>query len=142
MENANFLNQIFTAVQNQATTIDEQIDRLQRAKHTLLDEQTNSMNEINRIKEPSLDSLWEGRRANQFDDTREESFHTMRVTIQHYEAYLEQIEEKIIVLQQQMEYVNRTGSIAHTADQLLQRGEGTGDELGTIMQQLQGRVFS
>lgn len=141
MENADFLNQVFTEVKSLSVTIDDKLDRLQRAKYNLLAEQTNCMNEINQIKDPSLHSLWDGRRANKFIDAREDAFHTMRTTIQHYDSYINQIEAKITELHQQMEYVNTTGSLAHTADELLQRNEGTRDELGTIIQQLQRRLF-
>src|SRR5690625_3890090 len=130
MDNANFLNQVFMEVQNQATTIDEQIDRLQRAKYNLLDEQANCMNEIKQIKDPSLNSLWEGKRAHQFDETREEAFHTMRATIQNYEYYINQIEAKITALHAQMDYINTTGSMAHTADQLLERSRSEERRVG------------
>src|SRR5690625_1141333 len=142
MDYANFLNQVFMEVQNQTATTDEQIDRLQRAKYDLLDEQATCMNEVKQIKDPCLKSLWEGKRAHQCDEAREEAFHTMRATIQNYECYINQVESKITALHAQMDYINTTGSMAHTADQLLERKEETGAEIGTSIEQLQETIFS
>src|SRR5690625_7690287 len=91
------------------------------------------MNKNKQMKDPSLNSLWEEKRAHQFDETREEAFHTMRATIQNYEYYINQIEAKITALHAQMDYINTTGSMAHTADQLLERSEETEDEINTII---------
>lgn len=78
-----------------SAVIDEKIQRLQEAKRDIEAEQSESMNEIVRIKEPALSDLWNGSHADKYDTSREEAYDTMHQITEDYDGYVTKIEWKI-----------------------------------------------
>jgi hypothetical protein len=136
------LNDISRAISSQSAAIDEKINRLQRAKSEISQEQNMSLNEIRRILEPELDEMWKGSRANEFDDLREDAHRTMsEIVHDDYDDYKQKIDFKIGLLKAERGALDIASGLAHEAGQLLDKGEEAFDELSSKLDDLRKRVF-
>ncbi|MFT0824712.1 DUF5082 family protein [Bacillus swezeyi] len=70
------LDRIHTAISNQSADLEEKISRLKRAKNKIETEQNTSLEEIKKIRNPSLVSSWQGSRSETL--LSQEMKHTMR----------------------------------------------------------------
>lgn len=136
------LRAIYSSLSSRTAAIDEKISRLQRAKGEINQEQNTSMQEIRKILEPELGSLWMGNRANAFDQSREEAYKIMQEIVNDdYEDYQQKIGVVIGLLKVERESLSVIGGLANEASQLLDKGEDALEELGSRIDDLKRRIF-
>jgi len=136
------LSAIYSSLSSRTAAIDEKIARLQRAKGEINQEQNTSMQEIRKILEPELGSLWTGNRANAFDQSRDEAHKIMQdIVNDDYEDYQQKIGVVIGLLKIERESLSVIGGLANEASQLLDKGEDALEELGSRIDDLKRRIF-
>jgi uncharacterized protein YukE len=136
------LSAIYRSLSSSSAAIDEKISRLQRAKSEIDQEQNISLQEIRKILEPELGSLWTGNRARSFDESRDEAHQIMQEIVnEDYDDYKQKIDFKIGLLKAERESLNFLGGLANEASQLLDKGEEAFDELGSRIDDLKRRIF-
>lgn len=142
MSFSEMLNQIHGAISYQSSELNDQINRLQRAKQQIEHEQTECMNEMRKILDPELDHLWKGSRADDFHEDRNEAYKVMRnIADEDYDAYKQRIQGKINALEVDRTVLNAVSGLAHEADKLLAVGEDAFEELGNRLDDLKRRLF-
>jgi hypothetical protein len=136
------LNQIHGAISYQSSELNDQIDRLERAKMQIEREQSESMNEMRKILDPELDHLWKGTRADAFHEDRNEAYRIMRnIAEEDYDGYTQRIQISIHALAGKRTILNAASGLAHEADKLLALGEDAFEELGSKLDDLKRRLF-
>ncbi|MDM5318077.1 DUF5082 family protein [Fictibacillus sp. b24] len=136
------LNDIYRSLASSSADIDEKIARLQRAKSEIVQEQNISQQEIRRILEPELGTLWTGNRARAFDDSREEAHRTMQgIVNEDYSDYQQSIDMKITLLRAERSALDGLSHMANEASELLNKGEEAFEELGNKLDDLKRRLF-
>ncbi|MDI3410560.1 YwqH-like family protein [Bacillus sonorensis] len=136
------LDRIHSAISSQSADLEEKISRLKRAKSKIEAEQNTSMEEIKNIKKPELGSSWKGSRSEKFNDARDEAYNEMEnIIADDYESYKSRIQSKIVLLEIEQGALSAAKGLAHTADQLLAKGEEALDELGSTIGDLTRRLF-
>ncbi|ASN07409.1 DUF5082 domain-containing protein [Virgibacillus necropolis] len=141
LSDTDFLQSAFAIISSRSSEAEEKLDRLRRAKQNILNEQSSSMSEIRNIHQPTLDALWNGSRANLYDDSRDEAHHTMESIVNDYDHYIQQIEWQITQLNLQKSALGIASSIAHTADELMEQGEEALEELSSTITDLKARLL-
>ncbi|MCG1029668.1 DUF5082 family protein [Virgibacillus halodenitrificans] len=141
-DDADFLSQAFAVISGRSADIEEKIDRLTKAKNDIREEQASSMMEITKITKPTLEGVWSGNCATNFDDDREDALEIMEKITDDYDDYIQRIENEIFQLNLQKGALDIASSIAHQADNLLDKGEEVAAELGDKIRDLKGRLFS
>ena len=138
MSDSDFLSQAFNTISGRSAAIDEKIQRLEQAKGDVQAEQSESMNEITRIKDPALADMWKGSHAETYDTSREDAYETMHKITEDYDRYVTTIEWEIRALQAQRAALDFAGSIARAADELLDKGEEMVEAAAAKINQLKG----
>ncbi|MEC1259070.1 DUF5082 family protein [Bacillus swezeyi] len=142
MSYSDMLDRIHAAISNQSADLEEKISRLKRAKNKIETEQNTSLEEIKKIRNPSLGSSWQGSRSETFDESRDEAYNEMQnIITDDYESYKTRIQSKIVLLEIEQGALSAARGLAHTADQLLTKGEEALEELGSTISDLTRRLF-
>ncbi len=129
-------------ISSQANDLDEKIDRLRKAKNEINREQGYLLQEITKLKQPDLGKEWVGKRANKYDDEREEAYSVMRkIGNVDYDGYQQLIENKINSLEMERSVLSFTQSLAYEAGRLVGKGEEAADELSDRITDLRRRLF-
>ncbi|MBM7605174.1 hypothetical protein JOC75_003197 [Metabacillus crassostreae] len=129
-------------ISSQANDLDEKIDRLRKAKNEINREQGYLLQEITKLKQPDLGKEWVGKRANEYDDEREEAYSVMRkIGNVDYDGYQQLIENKINSLEMERSVLSFTQSLAYEAGRLVGKGEEAADELSDRITDLRRRLF-
>lgn len=129
-------------ISSQANDLDEKINRLRKAKNEINREQGYLLQEITKLKQPDLGKEWVGKRANEYDDEREEAYSVMRkIGNVDYDGYQQLIENKINSLEMERSALSFTQSLAYEAGRLVGKGEEAADELSDRITDLRRRLF-
>ncbi|TXC89528.1 DUF5082 domain-containing protein [Metabacillus litoralis] len=129
-------------ISSQSNDLDEKIDRLRKAKNDINREQGYLLQEIAKLKQPDLGKEWVGKRANEYDDEREEAYSIMRkIGNVDYDGYQQLIENKINSLEMERSVLSFTQSLAYEAGRLVGKGEEAADELSDRINDLRRRLF-
>ena len=140
-DNAGFLSWASSTISSESAAIQEKIDRLEKAKGDIIEEQATCMNEIKRIVEPTLIPLWDGAKEQEYDEIREEVYDIMEaIYTDEYDAKISQIESKISSLQAQLAALSATSSLVSAASDLLDKGEEFVQELNDTISDIRGRL--
>jgi uncharacterized protein YukE len=142
MSLASTLYEIQRTISSQTNDIDEKIERLRQAKNDISREQDLLLQEIKKIKQPELGREWTGKRANDFDNEREDAYSVMQKIGQiDYSGYQRLIESKINSLEIEQSILSVTRALAYEAGQLVDKGEDAIDELSDKISDLKRRLF-
>ncbi|XQY91807.1 DUF5082 domain-containing protein [Metabacillus sp. HB246100] len=142
MSLADSLFSIQKTISHRSNQVDEKIERLTKAKNDLLDEQQLFLKEIKTIKEPDLGNEWQGQRAIDYDEEREEAYTILKDIGQNdFEDYQQKIENKINSLEMDRALLNVTSALAFEAGRLVDRGEDAMEELSDRISELRRRLF-
>jgi uncharacterized protein YukE len=142
MSLASTLYEIQRTISSQTNDIDEKIERLRQAKNDISREQDLLLQEIKKIKQPELGREWTGKRANDFDNEREDAYSVMQQIGQiDYSGYQRLIESKINSLEIEQSILSVTRALAYEAGQLVDKGEDAIDELSDKISDLKRRLF-
>jgi hypothetical protein len=129
-------------ISSQANDINEKIERLNQAKNDIGREQDLLLQEIKKIKQPDLGREWTGKRADDYDNEREDAYAVMqKIGEIDYSSYQRLIESKINSLEIEQSFLNITRAIAYEAGQLVDKGEDAIDELSDKISDLKRRLF-
>jgi uncharacterized protein YukE len=129
-------------ISSQANDINEKIERLNQAKNDIGREQDLLLQEIRKIKQPDLGREWTGKRADDYDNEREDAYAVMqKIGEIDYSSYQRLIESKINSLEIEQSFLNITRAIAYEAGQLVDKGEDAIDELSDKISDLKRRLF-
>ncbi|MFN2744799.1 MULTISPECIES: YwqH-like family protein [Bacillus] len=142
MSYSDMLDRIHAAISSQSADLEEKISRLKRAKSKIEAEQNTSLKEIKKIQSPNLGSSWNGSRSEKFSEARDEAYNEMQnITMNDYESYKARIQSKIVLLEIEQGALSAARGLAHTADELLSKGEEALEELGSTIGDLTRRLF-
>ncbi|WP_226668907.1 DUF5082 family protein [Metabacillus litoralis] len=129
-------------ISSQSNDLDEKIERLRKAKNEINREQGYLLQEITKLKQPDLGKEWIGKRANDYDDEREEAYSIMRkIGNVDYDGYQQLIENKINSLEMERSVLSFTQNLAYEAGRLVGKGEEAADELSDRINDLRRRLF-
>lgn len=129
-------------ISSQSNDLDEKINRLRKAKNEINREQGYLLQEIVKLKQPDLGKEWVGKRANEYDDEREDAYSVMRkIGNVDYDGYQQVIENKINSLEMERSVLSFTQSLAYEAGRLVGKGEEAADELSDRINDLRRRLF-
>ncbi|MDY0404687.1 DUF5082 family protein [Virgibacillus sp. 179-BFC.A HS] len=141
-DEATFLKNASSHISGSIAEIDAKIERLRTANQEIAEDQSHYMGEIHKIKEPELDPLWIGERGNDYDESREAAYDTMKSILDtDYENKMRAIETQISILQSQRGFLTATSAIVDAANDLLQKGEDAVEALGNKISEISGRLF-
>lgn len=141
-DDANFLNWASSTISSQSAEVEDKIDRLQKAKNDIIEEQETCMDELEQIKNPTLPPLWDGAKGNEYDEKREEAYSIMEtIYTKDYESIISKIELNIGTLKLQRSALSVTSSLVDSASDLLNKGEDMVQELGSKIGEIKGRLF-
>ena len=136
------LDYLQRAISSQSNETAEKIERLKQAKREISREQEQLLQEIKKIKQPYLEKVWIGKRANEYDRDREDAYSVMKQIGQsEYSNYQQSIESKINSLEMQQGILAISRAIANEADQLVDKGEDAIDDLTNKISELKGRLL-
>ncbi len=136
------LNSISSALGGQAAELEEKIRRLKQANGEVMNEQTAGLSEIKQIKLPELADQWTGNRATGFDEKRTDAYDEMNRIFQwEYEAYQQEIERKIWMLEAELAAIRSMQAMASEIGDLLGKGEEMLEQAGDRLASLKGRLF-
>jgi translation initiation factor 2 alpha subunit (eIF-2alpha) len=136
------LSGIYSAISGQAAEIEEKIRRLRQANGEIAEEQGTGLIEIHRILKPNLADQWMGKRAQRFDEDRNEGYEEMRrILTEEYDGYQSRIENKIQALEMQLAAIRAAESLANEIGDLIDKGEEFVEEVGSKMASLKEKVF-
>lgn len=142
MSYSDMLDRIHAAISSQSADLEEKISRLKRAKSKIETEQNTSLEEIKQIKKPDLGASWKGNRSEKFNEARDDAYNEMEnIITDYYEGYKARIQSKIVMLEIEQGALSAARGLAHTADQLLSKGEEALEELGSTISDLKRRLF-
>jgi uncharacterized protein YukE len=129
-------------ISSQANDINEKIERLNQAKNDISREQDLLLQEIKKIKQPDLGREWTGKRADDYDNEREDAYAVMeKIGEMDYSSYQRLIESKIHSLEIEQNFLSITRAIAYEAGQLVDKGEDAIEELSDKISDLKRRLF-
>lgn len=139
---ADILSQMHSAISSKKASINEKIDRLVKAKHEIMEEQSVCLNEIRKIKTPELGKSWTGERSDKFQEARQDAYQVMFGVIHDdYDDYQWKIEAMITKLNAENTLLSIAGNIAHEADHLLNKGEEAFEQVESKIADLKRRLF-
>jgi hypothetical protein len=130
------LAQLSSYINHQSANLNDQINRLEKAKREIKKEQNGAFDEWNTNLVPYLDTYWEGNRASSFYDSRKSGYEEMLNIFRFkYDEYLQKIDSELRVLEIDRSALSISRSLTIDAERLLKKGEEAAEELqGKIKQ--------
>ncbi|MCD7035550.1 DUF5082 domain-containing protein [Metabacillus sp. GX 13764] len=130
MDVTNLLSAVNSTISNKSAALDEEIARLERAKSKIAAEQNAGLGEINKIMQPELGKLWTGKRAESFQQNREDAYQAMQeVFNSQYDSYLSSIGNKIFFLKAEKAAADAASALCSGYRQAVEAGKDLADDV-------------
>lgn len=140
MDASDILRSISSNISGASAGLEEQIQRLERAKNKIEQEQNAGLGEIKKLKQPELGKLWSGSRANHFQEDREEAYNTMSSILNNdYEGYMSAIGSRITFLKIEKATADFYAQAANKLSSVVAAGEHLADDIGNELNELKKR---
>lgn len=124
MGRSDALESIFRTLVHRSADLDDQINRLKRAKRELAQEQEADLQDLRLLLNPEIGREWEGSRARAFDRKRADARDAMRTHLSHDLAlYQQRIEDQMAILKQEGNHLQTIGAMVKDAEHLLAQGK-------------------
>lgn len=124
MGRSDVLESIFRILAHRSADLDDQINRLKRAKRELTQEQEADLQNLRLLLNPEIGGEWEGFRARAFDRKQDDARDAMKTHLSYDLAlYQQRIKDQMAILKQEGNHLQNIGAMAKDAESLLAQGK-------------------
>ncbi|TGA99850.1 hypothetical protein E4665_02570 [Sporolactobacillus shoreae] len=111
MGRSDVLESIFRTLAHRSADLDDQINRLKRAKQELAQEQEADLQDLHLLLNPEMGGEWEGSRARAFNRKRDDARDAMKNHLSHDLAlYQQRIDDQMAILKREGNHLQTIGA--------------------------------